>query len=395
MDISKIINKRTLFAIIGVLILSISVVAYVSLKKSESIEISFFQTIKSLPYISWTAINEKDTAKTGVTKYDPKLSYKGINLYGGEGKPCAYVLDMSGNILHTFKLDDEEESKWKIIEPYQNDYFLVLNPEVELLMINWDSDVKWRKKMSAHHDIAVSDNGEIYTIINKKIYLPQFHLTKLFDDDRLVVLTKDGKIKKEISFGKMILSNKRFVNAARKMTPFYINTVEIIDRDVFFGARRLFKKGDVLFCVRNLNIIGVADIEKEKFIWGWGAGNLDSPHSPSLLENGNILIFDNGVHRGHSRIIEVNPGTETIEWEYKASPPESFFSKSRGAVQWLPNGNILITESDKGRVFEVTRDKKIVWEFYNPKIEMDKRATIWRMIRVTDPERCTRLQELK
>jgi hypothetical protein len=32
----------------------------------------------------------------------------------------------------------------------------------------------------------------------------------------------------------------------------------------------------------------------------------------------------------------------------------------------LPNGNVLITESDGGRLFEVTRAGEIVWNFVNP-----------------------------
>ncbi len=35
--------------------------------------------------------------------------------------------------------------------------------------------------------------------------------------------------------------------------------------------------------------------------------------------------------------------------------------------QRLPNGNTLITESSGGRIFEVTRDGEIVWEFFNPR----------------------------
>ena len=42
------------------------------------------------------------------------------------------------------------------------------------------------------------------------------------------------------------------------------------------------------------------------------------------------------------------------------------FSKTLGSCQRLPNGNTLITESENGRALEVTRDKRVVWEFYNP-----------------------------
>ena len=45
-------------------------------------------------------------------------------------------------------------------------------------------------------------------------------------------------------------------------------------------------------------------------------------HAPTPLENGNILIFDNGVHRlddplPFSRVIEVNPATNEIVWTYQ------------------------------------------------------------------------------
>ena len=91
-----------------------------------------------------------------------------------------------------------------------------------------------------------------------------------------------------------------------------------------YGPNKMFKKGQVFFCVRHFDIIGVIDIEKEEIVWAWGLGELDYPHHPSLLENGNILIFDNGYFRRYSRVIELNPATNKIEWEYKADPLPSF-----------------------------------------------------------------------
>jgi hypothetical protein len=83
--------------------------------------------------------------------------------------------------------------------------------------------------------------------------------------------------------------------------------------------------------------------------------------------------------------VELDPVAKKIVWTYKGSPPRSFFSGVRGGCHALPNGNVLVTDSERGRVFEVTRDGKMVWEFFNPDLKSpyvpDRRAPIYRMAR--------------
>jgi len=67
-----------------------------------------------------------------------------------------------------------------------------------------------------------------------------------------------------------------------------------------------------------------------------------------------------------SRVIEVNPKTREVEWEYKDENVQAFYTGIMGSAERLPNGNTLICESVKGRIFEVTPDKEIVWEFISP-----------------------------
>ncbi len=72
---------------------------------------------------------------------------------------------------------------------------------------------------------------------------------------------------------------------------------------------------------------------------------------------------------------------ETV-WESYGDPPESFSSPTRGGAQRLANGNTLITESERGRVFEITNDGELVWEFFNPMARGLKRVAIHRMMRI-------------
>ena len=100
-----------------------------------------------------------------------------------------------------------------------------------------------------------------------------------------------------------------------------------------------------------------------------------------MLESGNILLFDNGLSRGWSRAIELDPLSGEIVWTYEAEPRKSFYTVGRGSAQRLPNGNTLLAESGKGRAIEVTRDGDIVWEFNCPYgVGPQSRASIVRMV---------------
>ena len=104
---------------------------------------------------------------------------------------------------------------------------------------------------------------------------------------------------------------------------------------------------------------------------------------------GNILIFDNGGASGYgtpnpiapngqgiyarasSRVLEIDPVSLKLVWSYSA---RNFYSANISSAQRLPNGNTLITEGAQGRVFEVTREREIVWEYMNPPGQTGRRG---------------------
>ena len=87
--------------------------------------------------------------------------------------------------------------------------------------------------------------------------------------------------------------------------------------------------------------------------------------------NGNVQIFDNGMHRpdamSYSRIVELDPSDSSIVWEYAAQPREQFFSGHISSAERQSNGNTLICEGTSGRVFEVTSRGEVVWDGQEPR----------------------------
>ena len=53
-------------------------------------------------------------------------------------------------------------------------------------------------------------------------------------------------------------------------------------------------------------------------------------------------------------------------WSYTAPDTYSFYSAFISGAQRLDNGNTLITQGMSGRFFEVTPEKEIVWEYWQP-----------------------------
>lgn len=59
-------------------------------------------------------------------------------------------------------------------------------------------------------------------------------------------------------------------------------------------------------------------------------------------------------------------GPSEPSWVYTAPDKYSMYAPFVSGAQRLSNGNTFITEGTRGRFFEVTPDKQIIWEYWNP-----------------------------
>jgi outer membrane protein assembly factor BamB len=145
---------------------------------------------------------------------------------------------------------------------------------------------------------------------------------------------------------------------------FHTNSLHLLDGRL---ADRLpaFAKNNLLLSMCHLDTILVVDPRGERVVWSLG-GIFALQHDPTILGDGGLLLFDNNWRPGRSRVVAIDPLSGETVWEYLGSEQRPFYSRTCGAAAELSNGNILITESDNGRAFEITRSGEIVWEFYNP-----------------------------
>ncbi|THV84010.1 hypothetical protein D6D17_01833 [Aureobasidium pullulans] len=128
----------------------------------------------------------------------------------------------------------------------------------------------------------------------------------------------------------------------------------------------------ILASMRSVSAVVLIEKSTGNIVWKLGSEVLAQQHNATELENGNILIFDNGAYRNgesitYSRAIEVSPATKEIVWDYRdKSQMLYFFTPFMGSAQRLANGNTMLCESAFGRLFEVTPDGYVCWEYINP-----------------------------
>lgn len=237
----------------------------------------------------------------------------------------------------------------------------------------------------------------------------------MLEDDKVIEVSPDGKI-----LWQWIASDHvdelRLDAGARKALAggsgrtgynwFHTNTASYV------GPNRWYDAGDKRFAPENVIISSretsiVAIVARDgSLVWRIGPDYSVSPemraigqvvgqHSPHIIPKGlpgagNLLMLDNGSSSGYgnpsptapngrgiyaratSRVLEIDPVTLKVVWSFAAA---TFYGANVGGAQRLLNGNTLITEGPDGRVFEVTPDGTIVWEFVFPNFSRGARPT--------------------
>lgn len=350
----------------------------------------------------------------------PEKCFPGFTLFHVEG--TVYLIDMNGEICHLWggaSPDSKYLGNGNLLTGIGGRSAVSLTRHhtaagcaSKAAELSWEGNAVWTYEIEPgtelHHDLARMDNGNTLLLLRNWAEAPEGWAAYKEPQNLWYVLPREKPLKKPV-----LNDFIREVNPAGETVWEWhsVDHFEDFDWDektreavavsggdwLHANSIEVLPDGNILTSFNRASMVAIIERETGNIIWTWGTGENGTvgQHGPTLISEGyqgagNILIYDNGggngyegKKRGYTRLIEVNPETDEIEWEYVNLPMNwmrnhhamgptmmhhvrRFFSPAWGSVQRLPNGNTLSVDSAGNRLFEITYEGEIVWEYISP-----------------------------
>ena len=321
-----------------------------------------------------------------VDVYDRSASAGGWNLVnaarGTMSEITAAILDMSGAAIWYYTYESRF-SRADVEVTFDGEGILIgpaMGPGDSPIKVDLKGEVLWTGPTQPGEDVtALLEHGTMHHVFHQND--DGQYVTVAFEEvddvlgDRVLELDEDlNTVWSWSTFDHLVLHEE---DVGTTGTWTHVNSVATTPAQdaVVINAKHLNNAykvdratGDVLWAI-GLTGDFEADTNAEH-PWFEGA------HAVDVLENGNLILYDNGESdRGFSRVIEYaldeTAMTSEIVWEYPGTIAEdSWQNLAWGDVDILDNGNVFIVagaaplSDDASRLFEVDRDGTMIWQMW-------------------------------
>jgi hypothetical protein len=297
-----------------------------------------------------------------VTAYHPRLAWTGYTLTLHQAR-VPVLLDMNGRTVHSWP-EARVKSRVRLLP---DGSILGLGLGREVVEYDWEGRKTWEFRTPGaipHHDVIRLANGNTLVVMFREGE----------PADTFLEVDRSGKVvwtwRALDHLGDLLPADP---DHPHDLT--HINSVQEIPQNPWFAAGdRRFRPGNLLVSARNLSTIFIVDRPGGAIVWSFRDG-LSMQHEalmngPGLPEPGLIQVFNNRPRSfatdRQSELLEIDPRSNAVVWRYRAP---GFFSPTGGVLQMLPNGNRLVTSTRGGRIFEITPQGALAWQWVSPRYE--------------------------
>jgi hypothetical protein len=325
------------------------------------------------------------------------LSTKGYTLLTPHGDSSSYLIDIDGRVVHRWTFSHIKPGYGRLLDngnlmmsgshvdqapappdeptkappPLAQHVTRLGGYHTNLIEVDWHGNVVWEyENPFQHHDFCRLPNGntivpewvelpeELHKSVRGGMKKPRERLPRLLGDD-FVEVDPSGKEVRRVHTWKLLDPVKDPIYATQRRWEWtHVNAFDVNDA------------GDIVFSARHNDRVCVISGKTGELTFKFTETH--GQHHTTWVDDGNIQVFDNGFHS--SRILEIDPQTSQIVWNYRGIPANQFFSGHISGASRLDTGNVLVCEGTSGRLFEVNRAHEVVWEWINPFLNTNSRG---------------------
>lgn len=352
-------------------------------------------------------VSQRVYRRTGVRVRRPAEMAAGVTLVttfweDSAWRPGLRLLDDRGRSLHHWRIDppglfprsSDRRPRWSELghravdgaHLFPNGDVLFNVEYVGTARVDACGEVQWRLPTGGHHSIARAGDGSFWipalthegpaASARRPDGFPG--LEGPLRQDLLLRVAPDGTVRDTVNVLDVLYDNglQRYIVKTAGGRPgdsadvTHVNDAEPLPAGIA-DEYPLFEAGDLAVSLRNLNLVLVLDPDSRRVKWH-ATGPFIQQHDPDYIGDGWIGILDNnrdGTGRGEvlggSRVVALQPHTDSTRVLFPGPDSPPFYTRVQGKWQLLPNGNMLLTESQAGRALEVGPGGRAVWEWVN------------------------------
>jgi hypothetical protein len=342
-------------------------------------------------------------ALSGLTVHDPKFRDTGYLLLSRyddtHGQSVVELLRLAdAAVLYTWIPDIDEiisrgdfQSEFTNLEKNNTTpRYLILHPMLmpdgglvfhgtgPLVKIDACANIEWMLKGLFHHSIELAPDGNIWvpTVIEPSSMPPVIFPD--YRDDSIALVSPGGRLLSNSSVSQILLDNG-YRGLLLGAGPYDIDAVHLNDIDPAWSDGRFWKRGDLLLSLRNRSTVFIYRPSSGKIIWSM-IGPWLNQHDPDFVGDYEVSVFGNDIiahgttwsNKTHAMAgssnqvyrVDLNDDSVTLPYE-KGMQVHEVLTMTAGRSQVLENDDVVIEETDSGRLLRMTTDGALRWSYVN------------------------------
>lgn len=233
-----------------------------------------------------------------------------------------------------------------------------------------------------NHSVETGPDGNIWAAYRYP-RSPMPDVTPTFNDEAIAQVSPTGTVLRLMRIADILDRNQLgYMWRGRPYTddPFHLNDIQPV-----FNSGRYWRRGDVLFSLRNMSTLFLYRPSTGRILW-WRTGPWAFEHDISILDDHRISVFDNhwrvaapeGEVDGRNRIAMYDFATDRVGFPWAAAMARyDVRTRAQGRATPMANGDMMVEETERGRLMRLAPDGTLRWRYISADAQQRRLELRW------------------